>query len=76
MKDLIEHMARSLVADADAVVVTETVVGDSIELNLKVAPDDMGKVIGKQGRVAKAMRLVMKAAAAKEGKRCNLDIDD
>lgn len=76
MKDLIEHMAKSLVVDADAVVVTETAVGDSVELKLRVAPDDMGKVIGKQGRVAKAMRLVLRAAAAKEGKRYNLDIDD
>jgi len=75
MKELVEHMAKSLVANPEAVEVTEKEEGDSLELTLKVAADDMGKVIGKQGRIAKAMRVVLKAVAAKEGKKCNLDID-
>ncbi|MCL1817215.1 MAG: KH domain-containing protein [Clostridiales bacterium] len=75
MKELVEHMAKSLVANPEAVIVSEKINGDSLELTLKVAQDDMGKVIGKQGRIAKAMRAVLKAAAAKEGKKCNLDID-
>ena len=48
--------------------------GKNINLELRTAPDDMGKVIGKQGRIAKAMRTVLKAAATKEGKKANLDI--
>jgi len=75
MKELVEHMAKSLVANPAAVLVTAKEEGDNVELNLKVAAEDMGKVIGKQGRIAKAMRLVLKAAAAKEGKKCNLEID-
>ena len=75
MKELVEHMAKSLVTNPAAVEVTAKEEGDSIELSLKVAADDMGKVIGKQGRIAKAMRMVLKAAAAKDGKRCNLEID-
>jgi predicted RNA-binding protein YlqC (UPF0109 family) len=75
MKDIVEHMARSLVTNPAEVVVTERVTEGGVELALKVAPEDMGKVIGKQGRIAKAMRVVLKAIAAKEGKRCNLEID-
>ena len=75
MKELVEHMAKSLVTNPEAVSVTAKEEGDSLELTLNVAADDMGKVIGKQGRIAKAMRLVLKAAAAKEGKKCNLLID-
>jgi predicted RNA-binding protein YlqC (UPF0109 family) len=75
MKELVEHMAKALVTDPDAVTVTEEAGEEGVQLSLTVAPDDMGKVIGKQGRIAKAMRVVLKSAAAKEGKKCNLDID-
>jgi len=75
MKELIEHMAKSLVTNPDAATVSETEGEDGMELVLKVAPEDMGKVIGKQGRIAKAMRVVLKAAAAKEGKKANLEIE-
>lgn len=75
MKELIEHMAKSLVNNPDAASVSETEGEEGIELVLKVAPEDMGKVIGKQGRIAKAMRVVLKAAAAKEGKKANLEIE-
>ena len=68
-------MARHLVSDPSSVKVTEKLEGDSLELTLNVAAEDMGKVIGKQGRIAKAMRVVLKAAAVKEGKKCNLEID-
>ena len=68
MKELVEHIAKSLVENPEAVVVTETEEEDRIELFLQVAPSDMGKVIGKQGRIAKAIRSVLKAAATKEGK--------
>ncbi len=75
MKELVEHIAKSLVENPGAVVVTETEEEGRIELFLQVAPTDMGKVIGKQGRIAKAIRSVLKAAATKEGKKCTLKID-
>ena len=75
MKDLVEHIARSLVTQPDEVnVVVASEDGKIVNLELRTAPDDMGKVIGKQGRIAKAMRTVLKAAANKEGKKANLDI--
>lgn len=74
MKELVEHIAKSLVADASAVTVTEEEKDGYVQLDLKVASDDMGKVIGKQGRIAKAIRTVIKAAAIKDGKKYNLDI--
>ncbi len=75
MKDLVEHIARSLVTQPDEVnVVVASEDGKVVNLELRTAPDDMGKVIGKQGRIAKAMRTVLKAAANKEGKKANLDI--
>ena len=75
MKELVEHMAKALVNNPHAAQVTETETEDGYELQLKVAPEDMGKIIGKQGRIAKAMRTVLKAAASKEGKKVNLDIE-
>ncbi|MEG1500439.1 MAG: KH domain-containing protein [Clostridiales bacterium] len=75
MKDLVEHIAKALVEDPQAVVVKENESDGHINLELNVAPADMGKVIGKQGRIAKAIRSVLKAAAAKEGKKCSLEID-
>ncbi|MGS0765043.1 KH domain-containing protein [Syntrophomonas curvata] len=74
MKDLVEFIARSLVDDPDAVDVTEIEGERSIILELRVAPDDMGKVIGKQGKIAKAIRTITKATAAKEGKRVVVEI--
>ncbi|RBP68270.1 RNA-binding protein with KH domain [Alkalibaculum bacchi] len=74
MKELIEVLAKSLVDNPLSVVVNETVDQDLIDLELIVAPEDMGKVIGKQGRIAKAIRTVLKAAATKENKRATLEI--
>ena len=75
MKDLVEHIAKSLVTQPEEVnVVVASEDNKNINLELRTAPDDMGKVIGKQGRIAKAMRTVLKAAANKEGKKANLDI--
>ena len=75
MKELVEVIARALVDHPDEVLVTETDNGKDIILELKVAPEDMGKVIGKQGRIAKAIRSVVKAAAAKDDIKVILDID-
>ena len=69
MKELVELIAKSLVDNPDGVVVKETLDGDVTTLELSVAPEDMGKVIGKGGRIAKAIRTVVKAAASKGAQR-------
>lgn len=74
MKELVEYMAKSLVDNPDAVTVNEVDGEQSLILELKVDPEDMGKVIGKQGRIAKAIRTVVKAAAVKEHKRVIVEI--
>ncbi|WP_196594303.1 KH domain-containing protein [Pectinatus sottacetonis] len=74
MKQLIELIAKSLVDNPDMVVVNEKDDGKTIIYELSVADNDMGKVIGKQGRIAKAMRTVVKAAAARECKKVIVDI--
>ena len=74
MEELVEVIARSLVDDPDAVEVSETTDNNTTVVQLKVAPDDMGKVIGKQGRIAKAIRTVLKAASVKEDKKYSLEI--
>lgn len=74
MKELVEVIAKALVDHPDEVVVTEKESGKSLVLELKVAPSDMGKVIGKQGRIAKAIRSVVKAAASKEDRKVIVDI--
>ena len=76
MKELIEFLARALVDEPDAVEVEEEEDGDRIIYHLYVADDDMGKVIGKQGRIANAMRTLLKIAATRRGIRVSLDIGD
>ena len=74
MKDLVEVIARNLVDNPDEVVVTEKTEGKNIVVELHVAPSDMGKVIGKQGRIAKAIRSVVKAASSNYTKKVVVDI--
>ncbi len=74
MKELLENIARALVDYPDEVFVNEIQNEKSIILELKVSKDDMGKVIGKQGRIAKAIRTVVKAAAVKDNRRVVVDI--
>ncbi len=76
MKELVETIAKALVENPDEVVVTEKKGDRSTILQLHVAPADMGKVIGKQGRIAKAFRTVLKATAGKKHKNVVLDIMD
>ncbi len=76
MKELVEVIAKALVDDPDSVVVTEREDKKTTILEVRVADSDMGKVIGKQGRIAKAIRSVVKAAAAKEDKKVIVDILD
>ena len=73
MKELVEVIAKALVDNPDEVVVTEKKEGRNIKVELHVAPADMGKVIGKQGRIAKAMRTVVKAASL--GDKTKVDVD-
>jgi predicted RNA-binding protein YlqC (UPF0109 family) len=74
MKDFVEYIARGLVEDPSQVHVTEERRGDRVTVYLRVAPDDMGKVIGRQGRVAHALRNLLKVAAIQEGVRATLEI--
>jgi predicted RNA-binding protein YlqC (UPF0109 family) len=74
MKELVEYIAKSLVDDPSQVSVTEIEGATSVILELRVAPEDMGRVIGKNGRVANAMRTLLRVVAAKQGKRVTLEI--
>jgi hypothetical protein len=74
MKELVEVIAKALVDHPEEVVVTENQDGKDIKVELHVAPSDMGKVIGKQGRIAKAIRTVVKAASSKEDVYVDVDI--
>jgi uncharacterized protein len=73
---LLEYLARRLVDDPDAVRVEEAEEDDSLVLRLHVAPDDVGKVIGRQGRIARSLRTLVRAGGAHEGRRIVLEIVD
>ena len=75
MKELVEVIAKALVDHPDEVVVTEKKEGKNIRIQLHVAPSDMGKVIGKQGRIAKALRTIMCAGAAKKDLKVSVTIE-
>lgn len=74
MEELVRFIAKSLVDDPDAVQVETKEDGDDIVIELSVAPSDMGKVIGRQGRIAKAIRTVVKAAGVREDKKYMVEI--
>ena len=74
LKDTLCNIAKAIVDDPDSVVVSETVNGNKVNLVLSVAEEDMGMVIGKNGKIAKAIRTVMRAAANTEGKEVIVDI--
>ena len=74
LKELTLHMAQAVVNYSDRVEVEEVEGSSMIVLELKVDPDDMGRIIGKEGRVANAMRTLLRTSAAKDGKRVNLEI--
>ncbi|MCI8387805.1 MAG: KH domain-containing protein [Clostridiales bacterium] len=74
LKQVLTDIAKAIVDSPEQVVVTETADGDSVMLELHVAEDDMGKVIGRHGKIAKSIRLVMKAAANTIGKRVTVEI--
>ena len=74
MKELVEVIAKALVENPEDVVVTETVDGDEVVMELSVAPSDMGKVIGKQGKIAKAMRTIVRFATPANSKKYVIEI--
>lgn len=74
MRELLEVIAKGLVNNPDAVTVDEVEGDKSLTLELRVAPDDMGKVIGRQGRIARAIRTVVRSASAKDGRRVMVEI--
>ena len=74
MKELVEVIAKNLVDHPEEVVVTEKEEGTHVTVELHVAASDMGKVIGKQGRIAKAIRAVVKAASSKDNKKVDVEI--
>jgi hypothetical protein len=76
MKELIEYIARSLVDDPTQVEVVQRKKGESTEISLRVAQEDMGRVIGRNGRVANAIRILLQVAAARDGKRALLQISE
>ena len=75
MKELIEYIAGSLVSNPEAVKVTESTEGGRTVFRLQVAPEDKGKVIGRGGRVAQAMRVLLRVAAVKDGSQAVLEIE-
>lgn len=76
MKELLLYVAKKLVDHPDAVTVTEREDAGTTVLELRVSPEDMGKVIGRQGRIAKEIRTVIKTVAQRDGKRVTVDIVD
>ena len=76
MKEVLELIVKSLVSNPDSVQISENVTNNSIELKVKVAKDDMGKVIGKQGRLAKSIRTVIKSLAGKENTKVEIEFLD
>jgi len=76
LKDLLEYLAKSIVDDPDQVHVDATETEGTVLLELTVAKDDVGKVIGKQGRIARALRTIVKASAVRDGKRAIVEIVD
>ena len=76
MKELVEVIAKALVDNPEEVEVTEKGEGKNVTIELHVAAGDMGKVIGKQGKIAKAMRTLVRSASAKEGKKYNIEIKE
>lgn len=76
MKELLTYIVRNLVNDPDSITITETVQDDSVVYELRVASEDMGRVIGRHGRIAKEIRTLMKATGNRENKKVSVEILD
>ncbi len=75
MSEMLDKVARQLVDKPEAVAVTETMEGDTVKLHLAVAEEDVGKVVGRGGRIAKAIRSILKVMATRDGTKVSLEID-
>lgn len=76
MKELLTYIVANLVSDPSAISIEESAEGDEVTYSLRVAPEDMGRVIGRHGRIAKEIRTLMKAAGNRENKKVTVDICD
>lgn len=76
MKELLTYIVKNLVSEPDAIAITEEIDGDNVTFSLRVTAGDMGRVIGRHGRIAKEIRTLMKAAGNRENKRVTVDILD
>lgn len=76
MKELLTYIVKNLVTEPDAIAITETLDGDNVVYELHVAQEDMGRVIGRHGRIAKEIRTLMKAAGNRENKKVTVEICD
>lgn len=76
MKEILKTIIESLVDDIESIEITETENDKTVELQVKISKDDMGKVIGKQGRTAKAIRTLMKSIAGRDNKKINIEFVD
>ncbi|MCB6365295.1 KH domain-containing protein [Intestinibacillus massiliensis] len=76
MKELLTYIVKNLVTEPDAIAITETIEGDEVVYELRVAQADMGRVIGRHGRIAKEIRTLMKAAGNRENKKVSVEICD
>lgn len=76
MKELLTYIVENLVTEPDAIAITETIEGDGVIYELRVAQADMGRVIGRHGRIAKEIRTLMKAAGNRENKKVSVEICD
>ena len=76
MKELLTYIVANLVSDPEAISIEESVQGDEVTYSLRVAPEDMGRVVGRHGRIAKEIRTLMKAAGNRENKKVTVDICD
>ena len=76
MKELLTYIVANLVSDPEAISIEESVQGDEVTYSMRVAPEDMGRVIGRHGRIAKEIRTLMKAAGNRENKKVTVDICD
>ncbi len=76
LRGLLEYLAKSIVDNPDSVTIEEFESGKTVHLDLRVHPDDIGRVIGKRGRVANSMRAILRVVAARNGKRVEMDVVD
>ena len=76
MKELLTYIVKNLVSEPDAIAITEEIDGDNVTFSLRVAPGDMGRVIGRHGRIAKEIRTIVKSVAQRSGQKVSVEIVD